>query len=154
MVKPGWGIGSCRQARSTVPRHQPLGDVAAEARHNFQKHVRVGGCEALGECGDQEVAGRRRYCDRYRAGRAGDAVADILPRAVELAQDRLAAFQQGAAGLGQVDAMAVADEQGAAEFLFQHADLPADGGLRDTQKLGAAAVAAEFRHGLEIAQAA
>ena len=49
--------------------------------------------------------------------------------------------------------MAVADEQRPAEFVLQRADLPADRGLRDAQELGTAAVAAELRHGLEVAQA-
>ena len=97
-----------------MPRTEPLGDVAAEACHDLQEYVRVGGGEALGECGHQEVSCRRWHRDRYCAGWAGDAVADILPRAVELAQDRLAALQQGAAGFGQVHAVAVPDEKGAA----------------------------------------
>jgi hypothetical protein len=50
--------------------------------------------------------------------------------------------------------MAVPLEERVAELILELADLPAHRRLRDAQELGAAAVAAEFRDGLEIAESA
>jgi len=129
-------------------------DITAEPGDDLQEHVWIGRREPFGQRRHQEVSGgrRNRQCDR--AGRPGDSGSDIVARLIELTEDGLAALQQGSARVGQANAMAVADEQRAPEFFLQRADLPADGGLRNSEKLGAAAIAAEFGDRLEIAQTA
>ena len=79
---------------------------------------------------------------------------DLGRRILELAQDRLAALEQQAPGIGRRRAETVAHEQRLAELLLEPVDLPADRRLRNAEIFRRAAVAAELDDGLEVAKRA
>jgi hypothetical protein len=144
-----------RAGEIDLTAHQPFMDIAAEAADHLQEDVRELGAEARDQCRRQEVSSGRRHRegDHPRGARAAAAL-DLGLGLLELAQRHVAPLEQDAAGVGQTDPMAVPLEERVAKLLLELADLPADRRLRDAQELGAAAVAAELRDGLEIAERA
>jgi hypothetical protein len=87
----------------------------------------------------------RRQADMAAAARQ----ADLPHRRVEPVQQRRDAAQQRGAGTGELHVPGAAQEQRRADFVFQAADLPADGRLRDMQLLRGGTEAGTPRHRLE-----
>ncbi len=106
--------------------HQPFMNVAAVAADHFQKYLRVQRHEALDQRRDQECPGSRGNREADRAGQPSGDATELRPRLLELAQDRLAARQQRSSGVGQGDAVAVADKQLGAQLSLQPRDLAAE----------------------------
>ncbi len=135
-----------------LPTDQPFMDIAAEAADEIQEDVGVFGMEALDEGRREDVAGGGGDGEGDDARRVRHAAPDFGPCLLELAEEELAALEQDLPRWGEAHAMAVALEDGRAQLVLELADGAADGGLRDAQHVGTAAVAAAIRHHLEIAQ--
>lgn len=139
-------VGAVRAQGGELAVERLVGELDLDARVARAEFGNRGGDEVGGEApivADDELA----------AGAAGG-VLDGGDGEIDLGEDLAGVDVEGAAGVGELDADAVAIEEPGAELLLEGADLAAERGLGDVQPLGGAAEVQLLRHRLKIAQVA
>ena len=117
-------------------------------------HVGVAAAEVAQDRGQPFVGKLRDEADGEAAGFAARGASGGAGGLVGGAQEAVGVFEEDLAGGGERDVVAVAVEEGRAEFFFELLDLHAERGLGDVQAFGGAAEA-EFLGGSdEIAEVA
>ena len=116
-----------------------IAQVAAGLLADADRDLRIGPAEGADDRHAEQHARRRRNADGDLAARLARRRRDVIPERAQLSLEPAQSLLQSLARLGRRHAASMANEQGRIELPLERVDLPAQGRLRDAQRLGRAA---------------